>query len=106
MKSVEKYTPSTKKWTRVSSMFDERHLFCGCAFVNKIFVFGGCFNNSNDHRLLTTSSCLEFNTKHNSFKEITGINEPRRCAACVVYQGNIVVSGGVDNDEFQLNSVK
>ena len=46
--SVEKYTPSTNKWTRVSSMFDERHLFCGCAFINKIFIFGGCFNNSNN----------------------------------------------------------
>ena len=63
VKSLKKYTPSTNKWTRVTSMFDERHLFCGCAFINNIFIFGECFNNSNNHRLLTTGSCFEFNTK-------------------------------------------
>ena len=34
------------------------------------------------------------------------MNKARRCVACVVFQGNIVVSGGPDNDEFKLNTVR
>ena len=34
------------------------------------------------------------------------MNTARRCAACVVFQGNIVVSGGIDNNENYLNTVE
>ena len=34
------------------------------------------------------------------------MNEARVCAACVVFNGNIVVSGGMDNNEDELNTVE
>ena len=106
VKSVERYSPSTNEWTEVSNMFDERRNFCGCAFINKIFIFGGSFYNIDGYPLSTTSSCLEFNTKHNNFREVSEISTSRRCAACVVFQGNIVVLGGIDNNENYLNTVE
>ena len=106
VKIIEKFSPSTNTWTEVTNMFDERQKFCTCAFMNKMYIFGGSFYNRTYNHLLTTSSCLEFNTKHNSFKNITRMNVGRRYAACVAFQGNIVVSGGMDFNDSNLNSVE
>ena len=84
-------------------MFDDREDFCVSAFINKIFIIGGCDYNSDGS--FVTSSCLEFNTKDNNFKEISKMNVARESAACAVLQGNIVVSGGLDNDNNELNTV-
>ena len=87
-------------------MFDDREDFCASAFMDKIFVLGGfCYNRNNDN-FLTTSSCLEFISKNNNFKEISEMNLARRWAACVVFQGNIVVSGGISNNYHVLSSVE
>ena len=104
--TVERYSPSTNEWTEVSNMFDERCNFCGCAFINKIFIFGGSFYSINGYHLSTTSSCLEFNPKRKEFREISEMSTPRRCAACVVFQGNVVVSGGYGNNNYDLNTVE
>ena len=103
--SVEKYSPLTNKWNVLTEMFDGREDFCACAFINKIFIIGGCAYNS-DRTFGTTSSCLEFNTKDNNFKEISKMNVARESAACVVFQGNIVVSGGFDANNNELNTVE
>ena len=105
VKSVEKYSPSTNEWTVVTNMIDERLYLCACAFINKIFILGGYFYN-NHGGFSTNSSCLEFNTKCDNFKEITRMNEARERAACAVYRGNVVVSGGLDNDDNELNSAE
>ena len=34
VKSVEKYTPSTNKWSKVTDMFDSKGYFCVCTFMN------------------------------------------------------------------------
>ena len=39
--SVEKYSPSTKTWTNVAKMVENRLAHCACAFMNKVFVIGG-----------------------------------------------------------------
>ena len=94
VKSVERYSPLTNTWNVLTNMFDNRDRFCACAFMNKIFIFGGSFYNKKENRLLTTSSCLEFDRIKLSFEEKTRMNEVRRYAACVVFQGSVVVSGG------------
>ena len=105
VKSVEKYSPSTNEWTVVTNMIDERLYLCACAFISKIFILGGYFYN-NHGGFSTNSSCLEFNTKCDNFKEITRMNEARERAACAVYRGNVVFSGGLDNDDNELNSAE
>ena len=103
VKSVEKYSPATNIWNKVANMFDERKDFCACAFVDKIFVLGGCCFNG---EWIVTNSCLQFNLNDNSWKEIREMNDEKDGAACVVFQGNIVVSGGMNNDNNELNTVE
>ena len=79
-------------------MVYKHKLFCACAFMDSIYVFGGC-----DVKYTTTNSCLEFSTKDNSWKEVTGIN----IARSAVFLGNVVVSGGIlNNSQTKLNSVE
>ena len=100
---VEKYSPSTNKWSKVADMFDNRKRFCACAFMDKIFIVGGCFY---DGDFAITNSCLEFNTKDESWKVVSKMNVGREYAACAVFQGKIVVSGGSDINRHDLKSVE
>ena len=102
---IEKYSPLTNTWNKVANIFDKRLFFCACVFVDKIFIVGGYCYNDNFNRVKPKYS-LQFNLKDNSWKEICEMNEERANAACVVFQGNIVVSGGYDNDDNDLNTVE
>ena len=100
--SVEKYSPFTNKWSKVTDMFDNKVYFCVCAFINKIYVFGAYFRQNFE----TFNSCLQFNTKNEKWKVTTIMNEARRHAACIVFKGNIIVSGGTNNNNYRLNTVE
>ena len=106
--SIEKYSSLTNKWTVIAYMFDQRKNFCACAFMNKIFIFGGYYL-ENDY---ITNSCLQFETKEEKFsdeifwKEVSGMKEERCGEACVVFKGSIVVSGGENDNRDVLNSVE
>ena len=100
MKSIEKYSLSSKTWNQVAEMNDDREYFCLCAFMDKIFVFGG---NEVGGR---TSSCLHFDTSDYSLKEVSKMNEARSNAACAVFEEKIIVSGGLDDNYNFLNSVE
>ena len=96
--SVEKYSPSTKTWKKVARM--NRQDFCACAFMDSVFVIGGSDNKT------TTDSCLQFNTKDNSWKEVARMTNRRENAASAVFEERIVVSGGSDINFYYLNSVE
>ena len=66
-------------------------------------MFGGYYHKKS-HYLRVTNSCLNFNTNDNSLKEICKMNVERMCAACAVFQGGIVVTGGKgwDGDELKV----
>ena len=98
--SVEKYSHSTKSWSKVADMFDDRTFFCVCAFMGKIFIIGGCNVEGR------TNSCLQFNTKSNNWNKVAGMNEERSGAACAVFEGNVVVAGGLDNESIKMRSVQ
>ena len=104
--SVEKYSLSANKWIVVANMVDKRLYFCACSFMDKVYILGGFCNNSYVNGFSASSSCLEFNTKQNNFKEISTMNVARKYAACVVFQENIVVSGGMDNLNNFFNTVE
>ena len=86
---VEKYSPSTKTWTNVAKMVDDRFSHCACTFMDNVFIISG---------LTTIDSCLQFNTEDYSWKQVARINERRERAACAVFEESIVVSGGYNNN--------
>ena len=91
--SVEKYSPSTNAWNKVADMYDYRMDFCCCPFMNNTFIIGGYFNEE-DGNSIDTNSCLQFDTKDSNWKKVSGMNESRAAAACTVFEGRIIVSGG------------
>ena len=101
---IDKYSLSAKTWSRVAEMYDDRYDFCACAFMDEIFIIGGCYWGCL-HKIIT-KDCLKLNTKDNSWKKISNMNEPRRNSACAVFQGSIVVSGGEDSERLNLNTVE
>ena len=104
MKTVEKYSHSTNSWTIVTDMFDDRKHFCVCAFMDKIIIIGGSFYGN--LILNVTDSCLVFDTKDKKWKEVARMNQVREFAACAVFEGRIVVSGGTDNNHNKSNTVE
>ena len=98
--SVEKYSPSTHSWSVVADMFDNRDNFCACAFMDKIFVVGGCTNTA------VYNYSLEFDTKDNHWRRVTGMKEARADAACAVFEERIIVSGGWDTNGDDLKTVE
>ena len=57
--------------------------------MQNIFIIGGC-STTEDH----LSSCLKFDTKDVKWKEVAAMNEAKAFAACAVFKGRVVVSGG------------
>ena len=102
--SVDKYSPSTNTWSEVDDMFDQRTHYCVCAFMDKIFVIGGFYDEGVVHNV--TNSCLQFDTKHDTLIEVSGMNEVRFDTACAVFEGNIVVAGGLNIGYNKLRRVE
>ena len=105
--SIEKYSPRTKSWKKVSKLQDHRVEFCSCVLIDKIYVIGGREDLENWNAL---NSCLEYDVKGNEWRETAAMNEARYIAACTVFQGKIVVSGGCFEDfrglDIILNTVE
>ena len=81
-------------------MYDDRIYCCACTFMDTIFVIGG------SKKYTSSKSCLQFNTKENSWKEVARMEEARSDSACAVFEERIVVSGGYDNDFNDLYTVE
>ena len=80
-------------------MYDYRVSFSACSFIKGIYVFGGFLG-------YQTSSCLVFDTKNETWTQIARMNQIRCDASCVVFEGRIVVSGGCNENEEELNTVE
>ena len=96
VRSVEKFTPTSNNWMVVTDLFDERYCYCVCSFMDKIYILGGKYENEQ-----MANSCMQFDAKLENqpekfWKVISGMNAARWDAACADFQGNIVVSGGID----------
>ena len=102
--NVEKYSPSSKIWSKIGNMYDDRVYFSVCAFMDKIFIIGGSYYENGIKTLY--NYCLEFDTKSCKWIEVAGMKEKRNYAASVVFEGRIVVSGGRDNNGDDLNTVE
>ena len=96
--SIEKYSPFTNTWEKVTDMYDYRSSFSACSFIDDVYIIGGHIpSNINE-------SCVKFNTKSRTWGACAVLNEDRSSASSVVFEGRIVVSGG--NNRGSLNSVE
>ena len=102
--SVDKYSPQTNTWSKVTDMFVGRYGFSACAFMHKIYILGGMTGFGNERNI--SSSCFQFDTTNCSWKEVAEMKYVRCSAACTTFKGNIVISGGRDENYRSQNTTK
>ena len=105
LRSVEKYSITTK----TCEVFTDVHEFdqdmqCVCAFMNEIYLIGGRSAIEKIDKI--TNDCSKFNPKEKKLSRIAKMKIKRGYAACSVFDGNIVVTGGVDNRYDRMRSVE
>ena len=89
VRSVERYTRAGDAWEHVTDIGDDRKHFSVCPFMENVLVVGGFVKGR------FTATCLQFNTKTLGWRETAEMSEARCYAACSVYQGRVVVCGGI-----------
>ena len=90
IKKVEKYSIATDSLEVVAEIFNDRSCFCACGFIDKVYFVGGYkFCN-------TTATCTQFDANDYTWKDVASMNETRVNAACTVFEGRIVVAGGLN----------
>ena len=90
--SVDKYSIFTKTWQCVSDDGVDQQRFTACGLIDKIYICGGKRRN----RLFQYNTGRVFDTKNRTWREIRKMKYNKENAACSVYQGQMVVSGGYD----------
>ena len=98
--SVEKFSKFNNTWENVTGFNNGLIYFCACSFMGNVYIMGGYCNIEK----FITKTCVMFDTEHKSWKQFAAMNEPRYTAACAVFEGRIVVSGGSNYGE--LNTVE
>ena len=103
LKTIVKYNPSTDTWNVVTRRLrDYREGCCVCNYQNSIFVIGGNHDSKG-----VTGSCLKFNPKTYAYYEIGAkMKEARLRAACEVFDGKIVVCGGISRNFKAIKTVE
>ena len=69
---------------------DRRTRYCACSFMRCLYVFGGKF----DSELNSLNTCIKYSCKSGKWMNIASLKSERYFAACTVFEGKIVVSGG------------
>ena len=75
------------QWIKAIQLPDTRVNYSACSFMKSLYVFGGY----NEHSL---KSCLKYDTEVSKWTDIANMYNGRGHAACTVFEGKIVVSGG------------
>ena len=85
-----RHSPFLKTWENLNSFYD-RALYGHrmCSFVDNIYFMGGIFNNE------IGKSCVLFDTNTEKWNEVAKMNDYRINAASTVFEGRVVVSGGL-----------
>ena len=97
----EIFSEKTKTWTHNYVRIDKRICYCVCSFMSKLYLIGGYIKRS----CKSPNSCCIYDINSNTWNEITNLNVARNYAACTVFEGKIVVTGGKYNLP-QLKSVE
>ena len=94
LSSIFVYSTNQKKLKEVTELPVWKHEYLSCAFMSNIYFFG-----------LFKNSCTVFNIKAKKWKRLKNTINDRTLAACAVFGGNIVVSGGSSKTN-ELRSVE
>ena len=97
--SVEVYSEITKSWRYKYINVKEQLYYCLCSFMNKLYIIGG-----QDFRYKSIRSCNTYDISSATWNKVTYLNEARNRAACTVFEGKIVITGG--QDYHRLKSVE
>ena len=76
-----------------------------CSFVDSVFFIRGCNNYNRNRNNDIRKSCVVFETNTKKWIEVAKLNDFRIEAACTVFEGRVVVSGGTNSNE-NLRSVE
>ena len=94
-RSVEIYSEKTKTWKHQYLSIKEWICYCLCSFMNKLYIICGHVR----CKKKISSPCYTYDIKINEHDEIVDLNKARRCAACAVFEGKIVNTGGSSRSE-------
>ena len=86
--TVEKYSLANDRWEILCQMCDNRVMFSTCSFMDSVYVVGGQLK----------ATCAEFSTKKAEWRKVSSMSGERLKAACSVFKGRIVASGGLSYD--------
>ena len=89
--SIEKYTTYSNEWETIKHTCDDRSHYTVCSFLGNVYVIGGRLG-------IILNSCFKFDPSNYSWTEVAEINMPRYFASRAVFEGRIVVSGGLVNN--------
>ena len=90
---VEIYSEKTKTWNNQYKKNDETSLFCDVAFMSKLYLIGGWADSCKK----SLSSCNSYDLNSNTWNKIANLNIARDSASCTVFEGKIVITGGMNN---------
>ena len=100
--NVQKYNFITNTWKYTELVVNiDINYFKVCSFLNKINFIGGC-----NRRVEISKSCFYLDTVTNETASIKQMNEARMGPACAVFEGRIVVSGGITLHYYASNTVE
>ena len=71
--------------------------YASCLFIGRLFILGGYLETG--YRFNPTSDCWAFNQSGNEIDGISNMLEARHHHSCVVFDGKIVVTGGMNGTE-------
>ena len=103
--SVERYSTISNTSSEIADLDEINRLygnnkeFCICVLLDKIYLIGG---NNNAEGI--TDKILEFDTKTFRWKKKARMQERREGPACSIFEGRIVVSGGLQYHDIEDNT--
>ena len=98
LQSLELFANNKKFGFCITERFGQRKRYCVCAFKQKVYIIGGKrVKNRGRKEEKDLMSCFYYDTECEKWCQIADMNERRYDAACTVYEGKIVVSGGFSN---------
>ena len=92
--SIEYTKSNINLWLYKTDLPDKRDIFSICSFKKQLYIVGGR-KVDNCPRL---KSCFIYSLNCDRWSQITDMIEKRAGAACTVYEGKIVVSGGLHRE--------
>ena len=87
--AVKSYLSSTDSLNNLLSLYEEKLNYCICSFMGKLFVIGGKNKLERYDR-----PCVFYDKQSSIWHSFAPMIESRQNAACTVFEGKIVVSGG------------